>query len=388
MRLSKVMLVWMATPPSSAQLPSTPFPYAVVRSSPPTLCADDPAYLDNDWTCKRWEGLPCRRGFPPVDTPERIARLVAHCPESCVDVETSDCDLRRVGDHGDARTAHGVALSLAAGDDSAYAPAEATARRRADLGQTRRSGRQLNTGVTVAYTQYATPDCSGAGASGSIPGTSSVAPSTTCKPAPGSMSTIGDYCDYTTSPPRYKYTLHPSSADCSDVVPLPIDLPADGSCAPMGPTASVQFTCPNAPVGFSSSCGAWEYGLNGIKCYYSSTLSNTFAGCRSMCQSLATGGDLLCAATQAEDAFYTLWGLKGWSYRQDPNGAEPAGGWKCASGITPEKINWLPNVSALCFRCSSSSASSSLLTVRAPTLTVIPFACPTAMEPPMEPPIL
>ena len=55
-----------------------------------TGCHDDPTYEDGGWHCAAWvqedmaEG--CRAGYPPVDTPERIAALVHACPVSCPDV--------------------------------------------------------------------------------------------------------------------------------------------------------------------------------------------------------------------------------------------------------------------------------------------------------------
>lgn len=87
---------WIASPPPPS--PKPPPPYTATRSPPPAgggssggRCTDDPYYVDT-WNCGAWRtyGPGCRVGYPPVNTAERIARLVESCPESCNDV-TPNC---------------------------------------------------------------------------------------------------------------------------------------------------------------------------------------------------------------------------------------------------------------------------------------------------------
>ena len=53
-------------------------------------CTDDPTYSDV-WPCSAWVGFNCYPGSPPVNTAERIALLVASCPQSCQDVTAPTC---------------------------------------------------------------------------------------------------------------------------------------------------------------------------------------------------------------------------------------------------------------------------------------------------------
>jgi hypothetical protein len=60
-----------------------------------TRCLDDPTYSDAGWACAAWAPPAwqsgCIAGYPPVNTPERVARLVEACPVSCSDV-ASHCE--------------------------------------------------------------------------------------------------------------------------------------------------------------------------------------------------------------------------------------------------------------------------------------------------------
>jgi len=67
------------TEPSPPPRPPTPPPMP-----PPPRCHDDPEYKDI-WMCAQWSGYNCGPGYPPVDTPERIALLLSSCPEACAD---------------------------------------------------------------------------------------------------------------------------------------------------------------------------------------------------------------------------------------------------------------------------------------------------------------
>ena len=63
-----------ASPPPPPRPPSKP------PSPPPPpeevyACLDDPTFQDV-WACRDWIGLACWRGYPPVNTPERIYNLV------------------------------------------------------------------------------------------------------------------------------------------------------------------------------------------------------------------------------------------------------------------------------------------------------------------------
>ena len=68
-------------PMLSARVPS---PWA--HDHFPSDCRDDPEYVDNGWGCEYWVGVPCRLGFGPVQTPDRIERLVVACPAACADI--------------------------------------------------------------------------------------------------------------------------------------------------------------------------------------------------------------------------------------------------------------------------------------------------------------
>lgn len=76
-------------PPPRPPPPPDPMPPQPVASRPSARCTDDPSYADvgTGWTCSAWRGWNpgCRRGYPPITSPERIARLVHSCPQSCAD---------------------------------------------------------------------------------------------------------------------------------------------------------------------------------------------------------------------------------------------------------------------------------------------------------------
>ena len=85
---SPSMPVPLLPPPVQPPNPSLPPPSP--PPSPAVGCEDDPNYVEDGWSCDIWEGLPCRIGFAPVNTPEKIERLILSCPESCGDV-TPQC---------------------------------------------------------------------------------------------------------------------------------------------------------------------------------------------------------------------------------------------------------------------------------------------------------
>ncbi|KAL1527965.1 hypothetical protein AB1Y20_009336 [Prymnesium parvum] len=96
------------TAPAFPLAPATVTSAAVASFSearlPASRCTDDPTYIDNGWRCTDWVGFACRPGFRPVNTAERIARLVYSpgfrpvntveriallvysCPNACTDV--------------------------------------------------------------------------------------------------------------------------------------------------------------------------------------------------------------------------------------------------------------------------------------------------------------
>ena len=57
----------------------------VARAAHAQRCTDDPDYSDNNWYCADWAGYQCSLGWPPVNTPERTARLLESCPVACLD---------------------------------------------------------------------------------------------------------------------------------------------------------------------------------------------------------------------------------------------------------------------------------------------------------------
>merc|ERR1719160_2488553 len=77
--------------PVCPKSPPPPPPLAVDLTS----CTDDPTYVDFQWGCSAWASYTksgehkCSDGFPPVNTPEKIKRLMQSCPQSCSDVHAS-----------------------------------------------------------------------------------------------------------------------------------------------------------------------------------------------------------------------------------------------------------------------------------------------------------
>ena len=248
---------------------------------------------------------------------------------------------------------------------------------------------QTQTGVSLTIRDFASTDCSGTPTRSLNIAHQFTSAWTGCIVPGGGFSISGEYCDMSVSPPLLRGTYY-TSTDCS-TMPNPYASVADGStCSVTSPTTSSKFRCfAAASEGFNSSCGAWEHGPPGSgRCYHRSTATYMFDECRALCQrhvaagppeslyvelvfvvqhihascstpaslivlsnpslradSLASGGDLVCAESKAEDAFLTSIGFgDGLDYIQDPSGVEPSGGWKCASGATPAQIDWFAGV--------------------------------------------